>query len=46
VASCKWRVVSGELWLARVFVRGSVREVCAEGEDILLSEGDGKNKQV
>jgi len=36
------RVVAGELWLAGVFCR----RVCAGGEDILLSEGDGRNKQV
>jgi hypothetical protein len=44
------RVVAGELWLAGYFkgrfVGGSAREVCAGGEDILLSEGDGRNKQV
>ena len=37
--------MAGELWLAGYFkgcfVRGSVREVCAGGEDILLSERDG-----
>jgi hypothetical protein len=42
--------VAGELWLARYFkgyfVGGSVLEVCAGGEDILLSEGDGRNEQV
>ena len=39
-----------ELWLARYFkgcfVGGSMREVCAGGEDILLSEGNGRNEQV
>ena len=39
------RIVAGELWLAGYFkgcfVGGSVREVCAGGEDILLSERDG-----
>jgi hypothetical protein len=45
------RVIAGELWLASYgwlgcFVGGSVREVCAGGEDILLSEGDGRNEQV
>jgi hypothetical protein len=42
------RVVAGELWLAGYFkgyfVGGSVREVCAVSEDILLSEGDGRSK--
>ena len=40
--------MAGELWLAGYFkgcfVRGSVREVCAGGEDILLSEGDGRSE--
>jgi hypothetical protein len=40
--------VAGESWLGGYFkgcfVRGSMREVCAGGEDILLSEGDGKSK--
>ena len=44
LASCGWRVVAGELWLG-CFVRGSVREVCAGGKDILLSERDGGGKK-
>jgi len=42
--------VAGELWLAGYFkgcfVGGSVREVCAGSEDILLSVGNGRNEQV
>ena len=48
LASCGWRAVAGELWLAGYFkgclVGGSVREVCAGGEDILLSERDKRGK--
>jgi hypothetical protein len=42
------RFVAGELWLAGClrgcFVGGSVQEVCAGSEDILLSERDGRIK--
>ena len=37
------RVVAG--W-GVLGIGGSVREVCAGGEDILLSKGNGRNKQV
>ena len=44
LAGCGWRVIAGELWLARYFKEYFYRRVYTGVEDILLSKSNGRNK--